>query len=161
MREQYSIRLALAIGALTLVVTVFFAFFQSPGLLDLPEKSVVKSAAAIPHLIKGRDNCTRCHGLSGGQPYPVKHAGWSDGSCPQCHRPGTASAGKEETKAVPANEKGKEANPLPHPVEGMEECGACHGPGGEHPYPEDHAGRAEAGCTACHAAQENIGEGGK
>ena len=37
------------------------------------------------------------------------------------------------------------------PVEGRSPCSACHGPGAMQPMPGDHAGRAEATCTMCHA----------
>ncbi len=39
---------------------------------------------------------------------------------------------------------------ISHAVEGREDCGSCHGPGGVSPSPADHAGRGNETCTACH-----------
>jgi predicted CXXCH cytochrome family protein len=46
--------------------------------------------------------------------------------------------------------------PVPHPTEGHEDCLSCHGPGELKPFPEDHAGRTNDMCLACH--QVNIPE---
>jgi cytochrome b subunit of formate dehydrogenase len=48
---------------------------------------------------------------------------------------------------------------IPHPVEGRSPCSACHGPGAMKPVPGDHAGRAEATCTMCHATGWQAGAG--
>ncbi len=39
---------------------------------------------------------------------------------------------------------------VPHPVEGMEDCLACHGAEQDYPVPEDHAGRENELCLVCH-----------
>ncbi|MDW7774077.1 MAG: cytochrome c3 family protein [Desulfobulbaceae bacterium] len=154
MREQYSTRLAMTAGALTLVVTAVFAFLQTPGLLDFPETAPVKSAGLIPHRIEGRDDCAGCHGLKGEKPYPVKHTGWSIGSCMQCHKPFAGTAAETDAPEITADETGT-AVPMPHPVQGMERCSACHGPEADYPYPENHSGRSDDICTACHASPED------
>lgn len=41
---------------------------------------------------------------------------------------------------------------MPHPVEGYEQCDACHGIKGARPYPVKHLGWSNASCTKCHAA---------
>jgi hypothetical protein len=43
---------------------------------------------------------------------------------------------------------------VPHPLEGREDCLACHGPGQVQPFPEDHEGRTNDSCTMCHQAGE-------
>jgi hypothetical protein len=39
---------------------------------------------------------------------------------------------------------------VPHPVEGREDCLACHDIGQVKPFPEDHAGRTSDSCVMCH-----------
>jgi hypothetical protein len=39
---------------------------------------------------------------------------------------------------------------VPHPVEGLEDCLACHGPDEDYPFPEDHEGRGNELCLVCH-----------
>lgn len=153
MREQYSIHLAIAAGLLILLVTTFFAFIQSPELLDFPESSAVKSAPSVPHPIAGRQNCDSCHDPKGVRPYPLKHTGWSIGSCMKCHVPDRVAGGTGTVApTIPDDEKQKMAPPLPHPLKGMEHCDGCHGLNGVHPYPEDHSGRPDESCTGCHEA---------
>jgi hypothetical protein len=43
--------------------------------------------------------------------------------------------------------------PVPHPVEGREDCLACHDIGQVKPFPADHAGRTSDSCTMCHQIQ--------
>ena len=43
---------------------------------------------------------------------------------------------------------------VPHPVEGREDCLACHDAGQVVPFPEDHAGRSNDSCTMCHEMGE-------
>lgn len=46
----------------------------------------------------------------------------------------------------------KTARPVPHGIENRLNCNRCHGPGGMVPYPQDHIGLPEDGCTGCHRA---------
>lgn len=87
MREYYSIQLALVVGLLILVISAFFAFRQSPELLEHRESAAVKAAGALPHPVAGMEECHDCHGLKSNLPYPQKHTGWSDQSCTRCHEP--------------------------------------------------------------------------
>jgi hypothetical protein len=43
---------------------------------------------------------------------------------------------------------------VPHPVEGREDCLACHDTGQVAAFPEDHEGRDNDSCTMCHEAGE-------
>ncbi len=43
---------------------------------------------------------------------------------------------------------------VPHPVEGREDCLACHDTGQVVPFPDDHAGRTNDSCTMCHEMGE-------
>jgi cytochrome b subunit of formate dehydrogenase len=40
--------------------------------------------------------------------------------------------------------------PMPHPVEGQEQCETCHGATGMKPQPADHEGRPVESCLVCH-----------
>jgi hypothetical protein len=42
---------------------------------------------------------------------------------------------------------------VPHPTEGREDCLACHDTGQTQPFPSDHEGRDNEGCTMCHPAE--------
>ncbi|MFC2030764.1 cytochrome c3 family protein [Chloroflexota bacterium] len=44
--------------------------------------------------------------------------------------------------------------PVPHPVEGREDCLVCHDTGAVKPFPEDHQDRDNDSCTMCHGAGE-------
>ena len=48
------------------------------------------------------------------------------------------------------NAPGKAAQPAPHTLKNRENCNRCHGPGAMVPYPQDHIGLPEDGCTGCH-----------
>ncbi|MEW6594638.1 MAG: hypothetical protein AB1413_07195 [Thermodesulfobacteriota bacterium] len=86
MRELYSTQLAIAVGILILIASAAFALMQSPELLEHGETAAVRSAMAMPHPVEGMRSCHQCHGIKGELPYPLKHTGWSDASCPKCHR---------------------------------------------------------------------------
>ncbi len=45
--------------------------------------------------------------------------------------------------------------PVPHPVEGREDCVLCHGTGAVKPFPEDHQDRDSESCTMCHGVGES------
>jgi cytochrome b subunit of formate dehydrogenase len=52
--------------------------------------------------------------------------------------------------------------PMPHPVQGQEQCETCHGPNGIVPQPADHEGRPVESCLICHkpGAAATPGAGG-
>ncbi len=50
----------------------------------------------------------------------------------------------------------QEIPPVPHVVEGQQDCLACHGLGAIVPYPSDHDGRENESCTLCHQPQEGL-----
>ncbi len=54
----------------------------------------------------------------------------------------------------PTVDNGSLGVPIPHPVEGREECTDCHGATGVRPFPPDHAGRPDASCQVCHTPVE-------
>jgi hypothetical protein len=149
----------------------------------------------IPHPLEGRENCLACHetGAGGATLIPEDHEGRTNEMCQACHQPGPIS---EEATLTPATEpvvvsespmpevsptaagplpvphtlEGREnclechvsaeATPIPeggppaipHPLIGRENCLACHqeGIGGAPQIPDDHAGRPNDICQACH-----------
>jgi pyruvate/2-oxoglutarate dehydrogenase complex dihydrolipoamide acyltransferase (E2) component len=98
-------------------------------LLQIPE---------VPHPVEGREDCLACHDTGGIEPFPEDHAGRTSDVCTMCHE-----AGESEVEA-------EEIPPVPHPVDGREDCLACHDTDGIEPFPEDHAGRTSDTCTMCH-----------
>jgi hypothetical protein len=49
-------------------------------------------------------------------------------------------------KTIVSNAQG-----IPHPVKGIEECNSCHGIKGMFPYPQGHLGWSNQSCVKCHA----------
>lgn len=154
MREHYSKQLAAVTGVLIVLVAIAFAAFQTPELGELSPGAAMARAQAVPHGLEGRAQCTRCHGPRGPVPYPVRHIGWSNPSCTRCHAPSVASGPAEPAARAGAELPWAGAAPLPHPVRGYEACGSCHGLGEMLPYPDDHDGWPDDGCTRCHPATE-------
>ena len=79
--------------------------------------------------------CANCHQPPRGHP---------DGDCAQCHTP---EGFKESAAAI----VGQAAAPIPHQVQGREQCLTCH-ESMVKPVPDSHEGRANDTCTACHKA---------
>lgn len=163
MRERYSTQLAITAGVLILITTAVFSLVQSPELLEFKETAAVKSAADVPHSIEVRRQCTICHALQSRMPYPLKHAGWSVASCTKCHDsvkdpiPDRTTAQTDFPGAVDGKDR---AQPLPHALEGMENCKDCHGFDEELPYPENHTGMNQQSCVTCHVppVEEDVKE---
>lgn len=144
MREKYSVYLALASGCLIFLVTILFALLQSPEILT----ASVQRGGAMPHPFAGKEQCDTCHGFSGIKPYPIRHLGWSNGSCIRCH-PSPDMPG--DPPKAPVSDSKVEAAPIPHPVKGHEACNSCHESGtGSIPAPADHAGWDNKSCEGCH-----------
>lgn len=118
---------------------------------------------AIPHPLEGRDACLGCHetGLAGAPKVPADHAGRTNEMCRACHQPATpaAEAPAATSSPPPAETPSAPAGgppPIPHPLEGRQECLACHqeGMGGAPKVPQDHAGRTNDVCQGCHQPQQ-------
>lgn len=80
--------------------------------------------------------CFRCHGQLIATSGAAKGA-TIDAKCESCHYALTA-------------EGALAATPIPHTLEGRQDCLLCHGEKGVRPVPADHAGRANDSCTLCH-----------
>lgn len=131
-----------------------------------------RRAPTISHPTRGREDCVMCHAPSGGmRPAPADHGRYANTACRNCHsRPGRerprddspepappAEPAVEPTEPAvePAVEPGPAAAgppPVPHGLDGMSECSACHGLGGMRPFPANHEAYDNATCTMCHAA---------
>ena len=140
-------RITLTFLALVLITLLLFATsaYSLPS-LQMP---------AVPHPIEGREDCLICHDIGQIQPFPADHEGRANDTCLACHE--AAEAGEEEsaestaTPSMSAEETG-EMQPVPHPIEGREDCLACHDIGQIQPFPADHEGRTNDTCLACHEA---------
>lgn len=120
-------------------------------------------------------------GSAGGLGVPPDHGGRGNDTCLGCHAvalpsaaqaappapPGGAAAAPSAPTAVPAGPPPPGAAPAPatssgppttpHPVQGREQCGSCHTPGGPDigtsgglGMPADHQGRPDTSCLSCH-----------
>jgi hypothetical protein len=94
----------------------------------------------VPHPGEGWA-CLKCHAPTGLVPVPGTHEGRGENSCMICHEVAKEMVGVEMTA-------------VPHPLRSGGGCGSCHGSTGFKPMPQDHLGRAESLCVACHEADQ-------
>jgi cytochrome c5 len=111
---------------------------------------------AIPHKVEGRGDCLVCHklGTADAPRVPDNHDGLAGDICQTCHTsireiPG-AGEETEETVAEPPL--------IPHPLEGFSACTQCHEQGGAGipQFPDDHQGRTDDLCSACHQSAPEV-----
>lgn len=138
-----------------------YAGLNAPTIRELVAPPKTPSSGVpnpIPHPVAVDTDCARCHGPDGVRPYPANHAGFGQALCTQCHVAPSATL----APTVEATPTAAETTPqapvggppaVPHPIQGRENCGACHGETGPKPYPADHAGRPVTTCTMCHQAE--------
>ncbi len=100
----------------------------------------------IPHSLTGRENCVACHqtGVGGAPKFPDDHVSRTNELCKFCHEPAAVTA--------PAKPAAGGPNPIPHSLQGRDNCLACHkdGVGGATKIPASHAGRTNDICRTCH-----------
>ncbi|MCO6449483.1 MAG: cytochrome c3 family protein [Caldilineales bacterium] len=125
------------------------------------------SAPQVPDSHDGFENeiCTSCHltgeeaaeqsgaAAAGPGPEQIPHPIEGRENCVQCHQPA------EGGEIIPA---AAGAPAIPHTLEGHDKCLACHqeGVGGAPQMPDDHAGRTEEICQACHQPGGTMTVGG-
>ncbi len=126
-------------------VPVFAPLTPTPVPTPIGGVDNTRIGTTIKHEIAGKEQCLTCHGLQGISPMPANHEGRPQESCLVCHKPGPMpTPGAVQPGAGVAGA-------IPHTLEGKEKCDLCHaGPGSLKPVPDDHAGRANNTCTACH-----------
>jgi cytochrome c5 len=109
---------------------------------------------AIPHGVEGRGDCLVCHKLGTGEAprVPDNHDGLTSDICQTCHTAIGEIAGAGEGQEVPR----AEIPSIPHGLQGFEACTQCHEKGGPGipRFPDDHKGRTDDICTACHSPTE-------
>jgi hypothetical protein len=88
--------------------------------------------------------CSNCH-----NPPAPSHYG---PDCSQCHSP----VGWKESAAFAT--AGKKMMPIPHGLEGRENCLICHGEGKFKAFPDDHKGRSNNQCLGCHKKSEKMAQ---
>jgi cytochrome b subunit of formate dehydrogenase len=98
--------------------------------------------APMPHPVEGQEQCEACHGPNAMKPQPADHEGRPVESCLVCHKPGAATT---------PGASGGPARPIPHAVQGKEQCDLCHGAANSlMPLPASHEGRNNETCQVCH-----------
>jgi cytochrome c553 len=112
---------------------------------------VIAAAAppAVRHELEGRGDCLTCHklGTADAPRVPDNHSGLTSSICMSCHTYVGEIAGVGDGAApIPA------VPSIPHPLEGFGACTQCHGVGGPGipRLPDDHQGRTDDLCSACH-----------
>lgn len=174
MSQRIVRRLSLALIAFTVVLFIP-TFITAQG-----------NPPSIPHPLEGRENCLVCHetGVAGATQIPDDHEGRTNETCQACHQPAPTTEMAPVTESPTPEVEPTEAGPLPvphtlegrenclechispeatatpeggapiipHPLIGRENCLACHeeGVGGATQIPEDHIGRTNDICQACH-----------
>jgi len=90
--------------------------------------------------------CFRCHD---GQ-HTTDEGDAITRSCVACHSlPSTPPA--QQSASAPSTAVSAAAAVIPHALEGMGQCLACHQEGGGLPVPSSHSGYSLETCTSCHA----------
>lgn len=108
---------------------------------------------AIPHELENREDCQACHKLGTAEAprIPDNHDAIASDLCQTCHTQASEITGEGESEAV------AESIPsIPHGLEGFSACTQCHEEGGQGipRFPDDHKGRTDDLCTACHSPAE-------
>jgi hypothetical protein len=140
-------RLFLALSVLVSLLLVAASAYGLP-LFQIP---------GVPHPLEGREDCLACHGTGQVEAFPADHEGRTNDTCTMCHLVEEAEEGEEGEEAEEAKAEGIPA--VPHPLEGQEDCLACHDTGQMKPFPADHEGRTNDTCTTCHEAGEMAAAG--
>jgi cytochrome c5 len=104
---------------------------------------------AVRHELEGREDCLTCHklGTADAPRVPDNHSGLTSSICTTCHTSVGEIAGVgDEAAPIP------DAPSIPHSLEGFGACTQCHGVGGPGIplLPDDHEGRTDDLCSACH-----------
>jgi hypothetical protein len=97
----------------------------------------------VSHDVAGRDQCMMCHKAGAMEPVPDAPASHNDRpneTCLWCHA--------QDSPMLTAD-----ATPIPHALEGRDQCMMCHKAGAMEPVPDapaSHEGRDVKYCTLCH-----------
>ncbi len=104
---------------------------------------------AISHGVEGREDCLVCHklGTADSPRIPDNHNSLTGDICQTCHTQMAEITGTSAEEAPIA-----EIPPIPHGLEGFRACTQCHEEGGPSipRFPDDHKGRTDDLCSACH-----------
>lgn len=178
-RERWFIPVATVLSVAMLVILFLFVTYEQTAITTLPKRATVQVFApitltptpragaptvnvtvkALPASHAGRTTCLVCHQNLPQPKMPADHAGRTDPTCSACHAlPGSAASSASSASSVlagatPAATSPAASGPKPIPAShtGRTTCNVCHETGTAGPKnPADHAGRADATCTACH-----------
>ena len=124
-----------------------YAGLNAPEIRQLsqpPRKASTGAPNPIPHPVNATTDCKICHGADKVVPFPANHAAFPVDTCTGCHTPGVPPAPGEPTPVTPPT--------IPHQLEGMSDCTACHGRDKVKPFPESHLAFSLDMCLNCHKA---------
>ena len=169
-RERIFIPIAVVFSVMMMVGVYFFTAYEQTAITTQPRRANIQvfvpitptptlraGATAAPVIAApkpltethvGRTQCNVCHeaGIAGPK-NPANHAGRADATCSACHK--LSTGGAQPAAGAPATSGGIKALPATHA--GRTTCNVCHETGVAGPKnPADHAGRADATCSACH-----------
>jgi len=145
---------------------------HAPGLITDTSTGI----PLIPHPTEGRENCLLCHGAKTLVEYPPDHEGRTTDLCRTCHQTAAEVAAAREpvvepehtetpsteepatteptaaatATATPTATEPAGPPPVPHSLDGRDNCLMCHDIGGLKPFPADHEGRTADLCLVCH-----------
>jgi len=103
--------------------------------------------AVISHEIEGGEDCLLCHAMeSGTVSVPADHEDRSSSLCRVCH--------SLALELIPTAVPRSPMLAIPHEIAGKDQCLACHGTLGVAPAPDDHMGRENEACQACHVPSD-------
>jgi mono/diheme cytochrome c family protein len=118
---------------------------------------VAAAPPVISHEVEGRADCLVCHklGTADAPRVPDNHDGLTGDLCQTCHMEVGEIAAVSEGEVSVA-----EASSIPHGLQGFDACTQCHEEGGPGipRFPDDHRGRTDDLCTACHSPAEEAPE---
>jgi cytochrome c5 len=113
---------------------------------------------AISHDLVGRSDCLTCHKLGTGDAprVPDNHSGLTSAICQTCHTAVEEIVGVAGGAGAPITE----APSIPHGLDGFGACTLCHAEGGPGipRLPDDHQGRTDDLCSACHSPAAQAAE---
>ncbi len=124
-----------------------YAGLNAPEIRELSKPAKKPSTGApnpIPHPVSAKTDCKVCHGPEKVVPFPANHAAFPVDTCTGCHTPSVPPGPGEPAPLTPPT--------IPHQLEGMSECTACHALDKPAPFPQNHTAFSLDMCLNCHKA---------
>ncbi len=117
---------------------------SAPKLTSIKVSAKPSDAKPIPHSIEKLSDCLVCHAPTAPNPLKKDHPWATNDTCTACHD--QASSLKPMPSPAPPS-----AKTIPHPINNLEQCLACHSSTGIKPIANSHPWATNETCQACHA----------